>query len=699
MRLPTKFRIRNQVLVFGLIMSTLPLIVMTTFYLLQMKADLEIRIDERQTLKIENLANQISIEMEQTFQSMEMLAVVADLGEQQGLLYDFLRQNHSIEEVVVLDELGQLTHKISRYELNNVEGESPWVTTGMLDQLAKRKRVFGEVDFNMYGQPIMKLATPVVTDNREKSKGAIGVTLHLQKIIGEISSYQLNEPGYVYLVDQKGQIIAHQDYTQLWSQSSKPLTEEVVRATTEIEDLQWQLVLEQTKQELLSPMYEMLKKGILVAFIIIIFVSILSIYAGLYFVKPIELLQKAMAHLKKGKWPKKVKIIRQDELGDLAVAFNEMSIEIEEKSSKLLQEKERLDIIVNSLRAGLAVMKSDNTVVWVNPTLKEWLNAEVGIPCYDLFCDDKAKCSGCPGINEEYDETVTKQNKYGEKRIFRHRVYPLKHSSNETKESLILIEDITEQKGMEEVLIQTDKLSALGLMASSFAHEVNNPLATIKVYAEDLIDRIEEEPDLQQQEIVDYLKTINENTDRCKTITSNLLNFSRKSDWIKQSVDVNETIEKSIELVKHVINKRNIKLQLTPVPAVFGDALNLMQVFVNVINNAVDAIEENKGTITIESSFLEVEQQVIVLMKDTGVGIEKENIQKVFDPFYTSKPVGKGTGLGLSVCYGIIKQFGGTLTITSEKGKGTVVTIILPVEQKEGQQLNQPTALKSLWLS
>lgn len=680
MRLPNKFRIRNQVLVFGLIMSTLPLILMTTYYLLQVKADLEVRIDERQTLKIENLANQISIEMEQTFQRMEMLSVVYDLDKQRGLLYDFLRQNHSIEEVVILNESGQLSHKISRYDLNNVEGESSWLTTGMLDQLATTNRVFGEVEFNSFGQPIMKLVTPVRVDNRENSKAAIGVTLHLQKIIGEISSYQLNEPGYVYLVDQKGQIIAHQDYTQIWRQSSQPPTEEVVRAMTEIEDLQWYLVLEQTKQELLSPMYEMLKKGILVAIVIILFVSILSIYAGLYFVKPIEILQKAMTHLKKGKWPKKVKIIRQDELGDLSIAFNEMSKEIEEKSNKLLQEKERLDIIVNSLRAGLAVMKSDHKVVWINPTLKEWLDAEVGIPCYDLFCDDKAKCSGCPGINEEYDETVTKQNKYGKKQIFRHRVYPLKHSSNETKESLILIEDITEQKEMEEVLIQTDKLSALGLMASSFAHEVNNPLATIKVYAEDLLDRIDEEPDLQQQEIRRYLKTINENTDRCKTITSNLLNFSRKSDWVKQSVDVNETIEKSIELVKHAITKGDIQLQLTQVPAVFGDALNLMQVFVNVVNNAVDAIEESSGTITIESSFLEVEKQVIIQIKDTGIGIEKENIQKVFDPFYTSKPVGKGTGLGLSVCYGIIKQFGGTLTITSEKGKGTVVTIVLPVE-------------------
>lgn len=680
MKLPTKFRIRNQVLVFGLIMSTLPLILMTTYYLLQMKADLEMRIDERQTLKIGNLANQISIEMEQTLQSLEMLAMVADLDEQKGLLYDFLRQNHSIEEVVILDELGQLAHKISRYDLNNDEEEEPWITRGMLDQLTIKNQVFGEVNFNTFGQPIMKLVTPVMTDHKENYKGAIGVTLHLQKIIGEISSYQLNEPGYVYLVDQKGQIIAHQDYSQLWQQRSQSSTEDVVRSTTEIENLQWNLVLEQTQQELLSPMYEMLKKGILVAVVIILFVSILSIYAGLYFVKPIEMLQKAMTNLKKGKWPKKVKITRQDELGDLAIAFNEMSKEIEEKSNKLLQEKERLDIIVNSLRAGLAVMKSDNTVVWINPTLKEWLNAEVGIPCYDLFCDDKANCAGCPGINEEYDETVTKQNKYGKKRIFRHRVYPLKHSSNETKESLILIEDITEQKEMEEVLIQTDKLSALGLMASSFAHEVNNPLATIKVYAEDLIDRIEEEPDLQQQEIKRYLTTINENTDRCKTITNNLLNFSRKSEWIKQSVDVNETIVKSIELVKHAITKGDIQLQLTQVPAVFGDALNLMQVFVNVVNNAVDAIEESSGTITIESSFLEVEKQVVIQIKDTGIGIEKENIQKVFDPFYTSKPVGKGTGLGLSVCYGIINQFGGTLTITSEKGKGTIVTIVLPVE-------------------
>lgn len=663
-------------------MSTLPLILMTTYYLLQVKTDLEVRIDERQQLKIENIANQIRLEMEQTFQRMEMLSVVRDIEKQQGLLYDLLRQNKSIEEVVIVDELDELSFKLSRFDLNNFDNKNIWLTPQMREEIAEKTRVFGEVEFNMYGQPIMKLAVGTPTEVGGGITGAIGVTLQLQKIIGEISSYQLNEPGYIYLLDHHDQIIAHQDYTLLWRQGSHHFNEEVIGTRTDINNLNWKLVLEQPKQVLLAPMYNMLKNGIIVAFMVVILISIVSIYAGLYFVKPIEILQKAMTNLKTGKGSKIADVSREDELGDLAHSFNEMSQEIEEKSSKLLQEKERLDIIVNSLRAGLAVVQADYKVNWVNPTLQEWLNAEIGIPCYDLFSDDKAKCINCPGISKEHDETLVKRDKHGKKRIFRHRVYPLKHSSNETKESLILIEDITEQKEMEEVLIQTDKLSALGLMASSFAHEVNNPLATIKVYADDLVDRIEEEPDLEKKEMVHYLKTISENTDRCKMITSNLLNFSRKSEWVKQNVDINETIEKSVELVQHAFNKRKIKLQLNleNVPTFLGDALNLMQVIVNIINNAIDAMEDSGGTITISSRFSSGDKQVSIVIKDTGIGIEKENIQKVFDPFYTSKPVGKGTGLGLSVCYGIIKQFAGTLLIRSEKGKGSAVEIVLPVE-------------------
>lgn len=688
--LPT-LKIRSQVLLFGLIMSTLPLIVMTTYYLLEVKKDLEYRIEDKQELKISNLANQIEIELEKTFQQMEMLAVVYEMDNHNSLFYDFLRQNKSIEEVVIVDGEGLISKKLSRFELNTVETGEQWLDERLKQQLVRGLRMVDDVKFNSFGQPVIKLALPMIDIRSGEYYGGIGITLQLQKIIGEISSYQLNEPGYIYLVDQNDRIIAHQDYARLWTKNSTKPHDDLISAQSNIDDLQWRLVLEQPRQQLLTPVYVMLKKSIVVAFFFILLISVVSVYAGLYFVKPIELLQGAIMHLKKGQWPPKVKLSRRDELGDLATAFNDMSEDLKEKSNTLLQEKERLNIIVNGLRAGLAVIRSDYTIVWMNPTLQEWLDTKIGMPCYRIFNDIGEPCVKCPAFNdysEEYDETVTSYDKNGQKRIFRHRVYPLKHSYRAERESLLLIEDITEKKEMEAVLTQADKLSALGLMSSSFAHEVNNPLATVKVYAEDLIDRLEEEPNLLKEEVITYLQTISQNIDRCKTITSNLLNFSRKSDWTEKSVNVNEVIENSVELVYHTIKKRGITLNRhleTNFPPVLGDSLNLMQVIVNIITNAADAIEKENGEINISSKWLKEDNEIEINISDNGVGIEQKDLTRVYDPFYTTKPVGKGTGLGLSVCYGIIHQFGGTISITSEKEIGTTVNIKIPAFQLENE--------------
>ena len=668
-------------------MSTIPLIFMTSYYLVQVQGDMEERIGERQTLLLNNFANQINLEMEQTFQLVHMLAQISNIDEERGLLYSILKENALIEEIVVLDEAGLVSKRVSRYQLNKLEEKQSWFPPSMRQATIRNPLMLSEVQFNIYGQPVMKVALPIADEHSKEQQATVGVTLQLQKLIGEISSYYLNEPGYVFMVDSFDRIIAHQDYTQLWQQEDFFVQkgEEVIRKSTDLKDLQWHLVLEQPTEDLFAPMYRLVRDSIFVALFIIALISVISIYAGLYFVHPIEILQRAMKNIKHGAEQRKINVYRKDEFGELAKSFNEMSQEISEKTDQLLQEKERLNIIVSSIGAGLAVVRSDYQVTWMNETLKGWLNTNEALPCYKLFNNKEEPCCDCPGILEnngkDINEYLVKKDEKGRKKIFRHRVYPLKHSANE--ESLIVIEDITEEKEMEEALIQADKLSALGLMASSFAHEVNNPLATIKVYAEDLLDRMEEEETVEADELQQYLKIIDENTDRCKKITRNLLNFSRKSEWSIQDIDVNEVVQSSIELVGHALKKKQIQLETnlkSDLPFIKGDALNLMQVFVNIMNNGIDAMEESEGTLSIETKFVERFNHVVISISDTGEGIAEENLSKVFDPFYTTKPLGKGTGLGLSVCYGLLEQLGGTISINSEIGKGTTFEIKIPTK-------------------
>ncbi|UAC48769.1 HAMP domain-containing protein [Bacillus aquiflavi] len=673
--------IRNKVLVFGVMMSTIPLLSMSLYYYFYVKADLEERILDKQELMLKNLSNEIELEFNQTLQQIQLLSSINDSNSENGSFYELLHKNTSIEEIVMTNEGGIVEKRVSRFKLNLALENEKWFTDEMWYDLQTNDQVYGEVEFNELGQPVMKAAVPYIEAGERKG---IGVIVQLQKIIGKISSARHDDSSYIYLIDQNDRVIAHQDYSKLWQIQTVPKSKDVLGVKTRIDDLNWTLVMEQPTATAFRPINELFQNGLIVVIFITLIVSLISVYAGLYFTTPIVLIERAMKRLKIGYRTKPINILRTDELGKLAVSFNEMSEELQEKSFRLEQEKERLNVVVNGIGAGLALVTKDYEVTWMNPILKEWLNRkELSLPCYSLIGGKRTPCQECPITcpdlqNHQADRFMKFTIKSGEEKVFHHRVFSLNHTIEAEGEFLLVIEDVTEQKEMEEKIIQTDRLSALGLMASSFAHEVNNPLTTINVYAEDLTDRLELE-DLERDEIQFYLKKINENTERCKKITRNLLNFSRKSNWTVTRIDIYETIENSINLVDYLFKKHQIQLQLEiepNLPPILGDSLNLMQVLVNLLHNGIDAIEE-EGTMTIAAC--KDREYVVLTVKDSGVGIRKEELSKLFDPFYTTKPVGKGTGLGLSVCYGIIQQFGGEIQMNSQVGVGTTVEVRLPI--------------------
>lgn len=679
--------IRNKVLVFGVAMSTIPLLLISLFYYSFVKADLETRIMEKQDLVLENLSREIEFEFSQTFQRIQVLVSLNLLDKKQSALYELLQQSESVEEVVIADDKGFVEQRVSRYDLNIAGSMERWFTDDMWFQLQTRDKVFGQVDFNQYGQPVMKLAIPFYENGTKK---AIGVVVQLQKIIGKISSMRQDHSSYIYLVDDKDRVIAHQDYSKIWHKQPSGGHDEI-GVTAKIEDLNWILVMEQPKTTAFAPINRILQSGIGAVALLILTVSLISVWAGLYFTRPIVSIDREMNNLKQGRKISPVKMRRTDELGKLADSFNDMSKELLEKSRLLEQEKERLNVVVNGIGAGLALVTKEYQITWMNPILKGWLKEDrLTLPCYALIGGENTPCLNCPITCPDLDKIADEVMKFKDgpngERIFRHRVFPLNHAIEEEGEFLVVLEDITEQKQMEETMIQTDKLSALGIMASSFAHEVNNPLATINVYAEDLIDRIQAgDEDLDEDEMEHYLRKIKENTERCKKITGNLLNFSRKNDWTEDHIRVREIIESSISLVEHQLKKQRIQLELRvpdSLPMVTGDGLKLMQVIVNLINNAVDAME-SEGRLLVSASA-DDEGQVSIKVTDSGHGIPAEAMDKLFDPFFTTKPIGKGTGLGLSVCYGIIQQFGGTITIDSKPEEGTTVEIQLPAELRAG---------------
>ncbi|MGA9777879.1 MAG: ATP-binding protein [Verrucomicrobiia bacterium] len=228
-------------------------------------------------------------------------------------------------------------------------------------------------------------------------------------------------------------------------------------------------------------------------------------------------------------------------------------------------------------------------------------------------------------------------------------------------------------------LVQSEKLSAIGKFVAGVAHELNNPLTAVVGFSEILKRGTEDEKNRR------YSDTILKAALRCKRIVQSLLSFARREQPERKLVSINTLIEMALEIVGYSLRTSNIEVvtQLEPkLPLVLVDTSQIQQVLLNVINNAQEAIEAGgqPGRIQIVSETRT--PNVRITIQDNGPGIPREHLRRLFDPFFTTKEVGKGTGLGLSLCYGYIKEHGGTITPSSQLGKGATFTIELPIAEK-----------------
>ena len=230
-------------------------------------------------------------------------------------------------------------------------------------------------------------------------------------------------------------------------------------------------------------------------------------------------------------------------------------------------------------------------------------------------------------------------------------------------------------------MIQTGKLAAVGELASGVAHEINNPLASIAGYAEDLVDLLQAKKNFNnddRREFVEDLSMIIQQTHRCKEITQNLLEFARTGSFEIINIDINQLIEKTLLLVgpEVKLDKIQIVRRLAPDSLLAEtDPSQLQQVFLNLMNNALDAVGPG-GLIEVTTS--DERESFRISFQDNGVGIPRSNIKKIFEPFFTTKPTGSGTGLGLSICYRIMEKLKGKLEVISQENKGARFTVIIP---------------------
>jgi two-component system NtrC family sensor kinase len=240
----------------------------------------------------------------------------------------------------------------------------------------------------------------------------------------------------------------------------------------------------------------------------------------------------------------------------------------------------------------------------------------------------------------------------------------------------LVAERTRELRDMQEAVVQSEKLASLGKLAAGVAHEVNNPLTTILIYAHLLLERFGDRPEFREP-----LTIIADETARCAQIVRGLLEFARMTPSQEVLADINEILDRVFQLLEKQASVRNIRIVRAldrNLPAVVLDPNKMQQVFSNLAINACEAMPEG-GTLTVGSRRGSDGASLEVFFADTGVGIPRENLPRLFDPFFTTKNF--GTGLGLAVSYGIVRRRGGTIDVRSEVGRGSVFQVRLPLEE------------------
>ena len=234
----------------------------------------------------------------------------------------------------------------------------------------------------------------------------------------------------------------------------------------------------------------------------------------------------------------------------------------------------------------------------------------------------------------------------------------------------------THKSRYDQLALQTEKLSALGRMAAGIAHEINNPLGGILLYSTNLFKKVPKEGPLKEG-----LEVIIHETMRCKTIIQDLLEFSREKEPQKTLVNINDIMEKALNILENEFRLHHIRVEKHlsgKMTENLIDVNQMQQVFINFLLNAVEAIQD-QGVITIQSRMDPDQKWEMIEIKDTGCGIPSENMLKIFEPFFSTKA--KGTGLGLAVSYRIVRNHKGDIEVSSEPGRGTIFTIKIPLDQ------------------
>ncbi|HSB31087.1 MAG TPA: ATP-binding protein, partial [Candidatus Sulfobium mesophilum] len=358
---------------------------------------------------------------------------------------------------------------------------------------------------------------------------------------------------------------------------------------------------------------------------------------------------------------------------NLKTKIQEYAMRLEEmvvvRTDELKEEKEKLDAIVSAIEGGLCVMDDvDRRVIWANKTLLEWLGEDSfqKITLEKIYGENNIQRAI---VDDKMLREVIYHNYGNRKGYFQITSTPLIAPQGH-RQSLILIQDVTDIKKMEDRMMQSEKLSALARISAGVAHEIGNPLTSISSYVQILREMDHDEFTRET------LDTVAKHITRIADIVRQMASFSKTRESDLRHHDASELVDVTLDLVKYDKRMKGIKINVDVpkgLPPVRVNETQIVQVLLNIILNAADAMA-NGGSLEIRAR--ELDEEVEISVADTGSGIPVEHLEKIFDPFFTTKE--KGTGLGLAVSYNIVKSYQGDIIVESRSEGGTIFRVRLP---------------------
>ena len=561
------------------------------------------------------------------------------------------------------------------------------------------------------------------------------------------------------------------------------------------------------------------ERGILglTAFIFLGASAVIGIFLMRFVNRPIKKMITTTQRIAQGDYPNGVKVDREDEIGQLALAISQMGKAIREKQAELNKQKEEYQNIFELVPCYITVQDQDFKLIKYNRNFAEQFDPRPDDYCYRAYKDRSARCEICPVVKTFEDgQSHTSEeagiNKDGTRSYWLARTSPVKNSDGEviaamemsidltqlkfleeeikkteekyqiifntipnpvfvldretleildynnsvatiygfSKEELlntsflnffeeysreayasqlkssnilpqvkhirkdgniiyvnirisltvyqereallVTTSDITKRLMTEQQLIQASKMATLGEMATGVAHELNQPLSVIKTAGSFLVKKVRRQEKIKDDILESLAEEIDSHVDRAAKIINHMREFGRKADVGKEFVNLNEPLNQALEIFSQQLKLREIEVVKDldeNIPPILADSNRLEQVFINLLINARDAIEEKweqgGGREMEKKIFLKTSHQdgmVIIEVKDTGTGIPKTILGKIFEPFFTSKKVGQGTGLGLSISYGIVQDYGGTIKVETREGEASNFIIRFPVSSE-----------------